>query len=1017
MKLLRQPKTWFVVSALALAAIGVQQKMCASPWPEHDGAIRQTAMIHASGLRRGGEGTVTVAATANYTRRDADVVQTTAVPELDSVSLTLVDSAGAATPLAVKKWSHSHGQASAQLALPEVPDGDYKLRASYRTTLGAGEVEAALPLYTPARVHVITDRPLYEPGNLVRFRAVVLRARDLVPLDKRPGMWVVRDPNNEVLLEEKAAAGDWGVVSGTFPIDKGAQVGSWRVAWVSADATDEVAFTVEPFTLPRFRVDASTPLPYYRPGDSPAIRGAVLYSSGAPVANANLEIQWFVASEQGWPPPPAWMESQLPKTAVTKPNGRFELALPQVPGDVRGVVTLSARIAAIDPAGDRATGQAAVVLSEDGILVSSVTELGDGLVQGFNNRLYVRVATPDGRPLPNTSIKVKRAWQPDDPGTTAEVDEDGVASMQIDPGPPVNVVIPAMPYRPTPRGATVTRGGVEELIGGEGPSLRDQVEMDRWLPSLAPCAKWYGATAPDADDDSGEGGGGDIRVGLRISGGGQVTFAGAGPSPLAQCAMSVLRGKRLPAGPERLYAIDFSFEDPGLPTLTASVEAALGLPEGLEERIANVAAGARDCLPRAADGGLGRALGWRVRAGQKAVELTGWVTDPNGGEAASALGCVTGRFAAARIALAEPAPTDALGLVRFGVEPAYSEEDEKPQPTVMLGYELIVHADVAGKAASAKLLVQPGAIPPLRMRVAPVLAKAGETITAELIRGPDFAGELPEELVLTHLKGHKTAKLAAGKAALTIDPGTEGWVEISGGGVRALVFVKPENDLQVAVKPTQDRYKPGDQAELLIETKIGGQGGQAAVGLFGVDDSLSQLVALPSATDLSRVRPEVGTSLPAFGTLDGQALTLGRIRGANAAAATVLRVTSIPTPPELDAVVTASGATRIDVIEELTDRFYVVLAELHVQARSWEASAPAAEKMKPATMAALWRKALAACKKRGERVDDAFGRELRLWRLPPDLLALTDPRAVIVVGTRLPEDVENWAAWVAKERP
>ena len=32
-------------------------------------------------------------------------------------------------------------------------------------------------------------------------------------------------------------------------------------------------------------------------------------------------------------------------------------------------------------------------------------------------------------------------------------------------------------------------------------------------------------------------------------------------------------------------------------------------------------------------------------------------------------------------------------------------------------------------------------------------------------------------------------------------------------------------------------------------------------------------------------------------------------------------------------------------------------------------------------------------------------------------LARAVDASVIVVGTRLPEDVENWAAWVAKERP
>src|SRR5262249_15615391 len=137
----------------------------------------------------------------------------------------------------------------------------------------------------------------------------------------------------------------------------------------------------------------------------------------------------------------------------------------------------------------------------------------------------------------------------------------------------------------------------------------------------------------------------------------------------------------------------------------------------------------------------------------------------------------------------------------------------------------------------------------------------------------------------------------------------------------------------------------------------------------------------------------------------------------NAAAATVLRVTRPPAPPELDAVVDASAESPFDPIEELTDRFYVVLAELHAQVHAWEAKAPPAEKMTPATLARLWQAALAACQARGERTDDAYGRTLRLSRLPPDLLSLTDPRAVVVVATRLPEDVENWPAWVAKEKP
>jgi hypothetical protein len=336
----------------------------------------------------------------------------------------------------------------------------------------------------------------------------------------------------------------------------------------------------------------------------------------------------------------------------------------------------------------------------------------------------------------------------------------------------------------------------------------------------------------------------------------------------------------------------------------------------------------------------------------------------------------------------------------------------------MLGYELVVSApDVEGKP-STKMRVQPGMVPNLRLRVNPILAKVGDKVTAELIRGPEFTGTLPKELVVKHLKGEAKVKLdEERRAEITIDEKAEGWVEISGAGQRALVFVKPQTELTVTVEPKQPKYKPGDQAELAVQTKIAGKGGKAAVGLFGVDASLGQIASLEGADSMSRVQPQVQTSEPAFGFLDGQALTLGRIRGANAAAATVLRVSAIPAPPELDAVITATATTQFDPVEELTDNFYTVLAELHVQARAWEKSAPPAEKMQPPVMARLWKQALAASKARKEKVTDAYGRELRLSMLPGDLLSLTDPRAVIVVGTRLPEDVENWAAWVKKEKP
>ncbi|HVV83513.1 MAG TPA: MG2 domain-containing protein [Kofleriaceae bacterium] len=1010
-------KTWIAVVVAGVALFVVWLKLGAGDdWPDHDGKLRQTVAVEADGLRRGGPGTLVLTATAAYTPKAADRVEHVNVPRFSSIALTLVDAAGKATPLALTKQRRERGSTRGTLVLPDVPDGDYKLHLAYKTRLGPGELDLPLALYAPARIHVITDRPLYEPGNVVRFRAVALRAHDLTPLDDRPGTWVVTDPSGAVLLEERAPAGPWGVVAGSFPLDAEADPGDWRVAWRSGDAVDEVHFAVRKFTLPRFRVEASAERPFYGRLDKPVVRGQVVYSSGAPVAGAQLDLTWQAAG--AWPPPTAWLTDLLPKHATAAANGRFELDLPEIPADLDGQATLVARISAVDPAGDRVEGAASVLMSSDRIAVSAVTEIGDGLVGGTNNRVYLRVTTPDGRVIPDATIHVKRAWQADDPGVDAQLDVDGVASLQLDPGPPVNVVIPAMPYRAPPPTPAVTRDDPEELIGGDGATLADQVELDRWLAALAPCARWY------QDDDAA------VQVGVRAAASGALTLVASGAqSPLATCVVDVLRGQRLPAGGERLYSIDFTFTDPPLPKLDASVESALAPPDDFAAKVATMALRARDCLPLDGDGSLARMLPWQIHAGSKEVTFAPWVVDPTASEAsawsAAAVACATQRLAGAHVTLDDKAAADALGVVRFTVEPAAGAGGaSRPQPTTMLGYELLVTADLPDESAtrpSTRLRLGPGTVPPLRLRVAPVLAAAGDLVSAELIRGPDFASSgraLPKELDLTCRKGVVKEKLDdRHQATFTIPAAADGWCKIEGGGLRALVYVKPKNDLAVAIAPTRGSYAPGQQADLQVKTLVGGQGAPAAVGLFGVDDSLGQLVTLPDADDLGRVRPQVTTTSPAFGSLDGQALTLGRIRGANAAAATVLRVGDVPADAELDAVVSARAETHFDAIEELTDHFYGVLAELHAQTRAWEASAPAGEQMKPATMARLWKQALAACAARGEPVVDAYGRKLRLYRLPPDLLALTDPRQVVIVGTRLPEDVEDWAAWVAKEKP
>jgi MG2 domain len=1002
-----------------LGMLLLSQSVCLSAWWKWgivtkrcpSGTPRQTCVVDVSTLRRGAEGgAINVNVWAHFTTNRADDVMTVGLEKYD-LDAVLVDASGKERPVGAA-WEKS-GQsrwAKAQLA-SDIPDGDYKLRARVASKLGQCQAEANLGLYAPARIHVITDRPLYEPGNKVQFRAVALRARDLAPIESRPGTWIVTDPSGEVLLEEKAPAGKWGVVAGSFPLDVGAANGEWKVAWRSGDAVDEVTFTVEPFTLPRFRLEATADKPYYQKGDRPVVSGAAIYSSGAPVAGAEITISWGVGG--AWPAPTEWTSGNaLPKTAIAGPNGRFTLTLPPIPTDVRGTATLMGSLSAIDSAGDRVEGATSLLLVEDTINVSAVTELGEGLVEGSNNRVYLRVTSADGSVLANHKVLVKRAWEPSDPGQTAETDADGVASVQLDPGPPVNIVEDPMPVRPPPAPPPVSRSAPQELLQGEEVSLSALTAMDRWLAPLARCGKWVGG------DDS------NVTASIRVAPGGNIVAVATEDTPLGSCVNGVLAGQRLIPGPDRLFTLNFSFTEPQLPSLTMSFEPAQEAPEALEGLLEVTTRDARDCLPDQIEGELPRMVVWQVRRKQRNVALT-WVRDADtereagmGAGLARAEACLASRLRA--ITLPEDPTEDALGVASFTVYPVGRETTEKAEPTIRTGYQLAVTATKDDKAiGSTKLFLAPGTVPPLRLRATPVLAKVGERVRFELIRGPGYKGELAKKLIVKHFKGEKKLDVDAETrgTSLIVEEGMEGWLEVStdSGNARALVYLQPKADMTVALASDKTTYAPGEMAQLTVKTTVDGKPGEAAVGLFGLDETMGQIATLRGPDDLGRLRPPATMSAPAFGILDGQALVLGRIRGPNAAAATVLRVTAFPQVPDLDATASGRGESQFDPVAELTDRFYIVLAELHDQTRAWQQSAKKGEQMKPETMAKLWNQALAACEKRGDDVKDAYGRRLVLKRLPPDLLALTSPQVMVTDGTRLPEDVEDWASWVGRQ--
>lgn len=964
------------------------------------GVVRWRPSVEVRGLGRDRPGTVTVWVDGHYVPGGRDTAAITPVTRfrLDAV---WVDPDGKEIELDPERgWSRDGARRVARVPAPEGPDGDWTLRVTVRRARHVETVEVEVPIYVPALGHVLTDAPLYRPGQEVRMRAVVFGQDDLRPLEGRPGRWYVIDPEGEVLFEERARAGPLGVAATTFPIDAAAPTGTWTVRFRSGATTVDRPIEVREFQLPRFVVDTKSERRWYGRGDVPVVTGTVRYTSGAPVRGAPVTVQAAAAGD--WPVPLAWTET---RTLTTGPDGSFRFELERVPEDLQKSATLTWRLTAVDETGDTATGAVTLRFAADAIAADTVTELADGLVAGANNRLYVRATRPDGEVLRGATLTLRRAWDPTDPGVEAVADGDGVARFQVDPREPITVVEPPMPVRERPTAAArVEVAAAEDILRGEAVDVDGRAVLDRWSAALRTCLPY----APPGE----EGVALAVHAVLR---GGRVTLARASASgedaPLGACVERALIGLAGPPG-DRVWRVDLRLSDPLSPYL--ELQALRSGAGGAETALRAALRAARPCV--ALEGtptAHPRAWFWTVDAGAKAPRLTALDAPGTAGRlAAGPAACV--ETALGRATLERPADAAAEGVFTVSVRVPRAASPRTEPPLTYPGFEYHLTARMGDQElGSTTLRLKPGTVPPLRVRVPEVIVDPGAEVAVSLLRGPDWVGEVPRKVFLRR-DAKKLAECEvkgdAGGCTLEVPTDARGFLQVDAGQASAVLLVRADDRLEVRLSPDREVYRPGEVARLTVSTRGATGPVPAGVTLAGVDRAMSALIPLDAPDQLGRAVVRATTPDPAFGVLDAQALAAGLVRGENAAQATVLRVGGLGPRPEDQAEVVATATAPWDPDAELVEAFYAVYARAVAAERDWERRAPAAETLSPKRMVAFWEASL-----KGER--DPYGRPLHLSVLPDDLLALVDPRVVASDGTRLPEDVENWDAYVAKEAP
>jgi hypothetical protein len=343
-----------------------------------------------------------------------------------------------------KGETRKDGTAQIEFKMPEVISAQATLVIRATSEFGSVTLEQSITLKSPAKILLTSDKPLYQPGQMMHLRALCLRADNQQPLGDTNATIEVLDAKGNKVFKKEEKTDKFGIISCNFSLASECLMGDYKIRAVLADAdnpnaapvTAEKDVTVKRYVLPKFKIAFSTDKQFYRPGET--VKGEIQadYFFGKPAARAEVQVK-VSKFDVEWSP-----IEQLVGQADAKGHYSFELKLPDhfvgqpfEQGNARVRFDVTVR----DEAEHTENVTQTRTVAKDAINIFAIPESGR-LVPNLEQNVFVMTTYPDGSPAPKTRVTLVDQKQ------THETDALGMAVFTIK--PEVKAGAAAQPQQP-----------------------------------------------------------------------------------------------------------------------------------------------------------------------------------------------------------------------------------------------------------------------------------------------------------------------------------------------------------------------------------------------------------------------------------------------------------------------------------------------------------------------------------------------------------------------------------------
>jgi uncharacterized protein YfaS (alpha-2-macroglobulin family) len=265
---------------------------------------------------------------------------------------------------------------------------------SIHSDLGKDDYETRIKILSGNMTYLITDKPVYQPGQTIHIRSLSLRQPDLQAVRGQAVVYEVEDSKGNKVFKKEILLDNFGVGYAQFLLADEVNHGDYVIRAMLDGEKVEKTVNVKRYVLPKFKITLATDKEYYMPGGRMQGDVDVQYFFGKPVVEGKVKVTVF-RYDVGF-------KEEAIIEGVTGKDGHYRFTY-DLPGYFagqpleKGDAFLRFDVEVIDPTNHSEKISAKKKVVQDLISLAVVPE-GGTLKPGIENRLYVLATYPDGTP-------------------------------------------------------------------------------------------------------------------------------------------------------------------------------------------------------------------------------------------------------------------------------------------------------------------------------------------------------------------------------------------------------------------------------------------------------------------------------------------------------------------------------------------------------------------------------------------------------------------------------------------